>query len=181
MTPAFVWRDGVHIAGTHLWCDARRARTLSFVSHAGQPLPGPHRQLLCTERTLRLLSLGEKDAPKDALQSPYSRPFSLGGLRLELFPSGYLPGAASLLLSLPGERKVAYVGDLNPQPGPLSEPLGTSAPPRQSRAGPRSPPWTSGCPPGRRRSPRSSFTWTRPGRTGSDSSAGGEVPVKCQP
>ena len=29
-----VWRDGVHVVGTPIWCDARRARELCFVSRA---------------------------------------------------------------------------------------------------------------------------------------------------
>lgn len=131
----FVWRDGVHLAGSALWCDARRARSLCFLSHAGRrPAAGRGqarpRQLLCTEGTERLLGLLEGVAPEgahpsgDVLRCPYGRPFSLGALRLELFPSGYLPGAASLLVTLQaGQRPLVYAGDLNPRGVAGAEPM----------------------------------------------------------
>jgi hypothetical protein len=150
IAPLFTWRDGVHVPGTPLWCDARHTHSLCFLSHAGRPLRGEHRQILCTERTLRLLGSllsgagpsrgrahgpdpGASPAPPgEALLTPFGRPFSLGGLRLELFPSGYLPGAASLLIRLQ-RGALVYAGDFNPTPRP--DPQGrTLAEPMQVRA-----------------------------------------------
>lgn len=145
IAPLFTWRDGVHVPGTPLWCDARHTHSLCFLSHAGRPLRGEHRQILCTERTLRLLGQllspraagavpgGASPAPPgEALLTPFGRPFSLGGLRLELFPSGYLPGAASLLIRLQ-RGALVYAGDFNPAPRP--DPQGrTLAEPMQVRA-----------------------------------------------
>lgn len=107
------WRAGVHVVGTRLWCDALRAHDLCFVSgvqalrRGGRTAVGT---LLCTERTLRLRqALGER-APASQLLSPVGRPFQLGTLRLELFPSGEGPGAASLWLKLPSGQCVIYAG-----------------------------------------------------------------------
>jgi hypothetical protein len=46
-----------------------------------------------------------------ALPAAYGRPFSLGDLRLEMFPSGFMPGAASLLCERDGQRLV-YAGPI---------------------------------------------------------------------
>lgn len=107
-----VWRSGVHIAGTPIWCDALRTREACFVSSALIPEARRHRQIIATATTLELLpgagALAAKRAPR-ALAVPYARPFSLGDVRLELYPSGAMPGAASLLVDSGGTR-VAYAG-----------------------------------------------------------------------
>ncbi|MCS6915651.1 MAG: hypothetical protein RMK29_12630 [Myxococcales bacterium] len=121
--PCFVWRDGVHVPGTVLWCDARRAHSLCFLSHAGRRFGSRRCQILCTDITLRILQLLSPTRPDEVLPCPCGRPFSLGNLRLELFPSGYLPGAASLLITLPDGRRLVYAGDLNPQAGPGCAPM----------------------------------------------------------
>lgn len=129
-----IWRNGVQIAGTVLWCDALRARGLCFVSSAHVRARAAHRQILTTPRTQALLAaqgaLGPAGASKDSvaaevLVTPYGRPFSLGTLRLELFPSGHLPGAASLLVQL-GGRRVIYGGEVCPRPP--GEPPGLAEP-----------------------------------------------------
>jgi putative mRNA 3-end processing factor len=121
---AFVWSDGVQIEGTSIWCDARRRQQLCFVSHAHLPLTwrGDGRQrLLATERTLALRRALGGAVPAHVLPSPFCRPFALGRLRLELLPSGHVPGAAQLLVEQP-ERTVLYAGDVNPLPGRIAEP-----------------------------------------------------------
>jgi hypothetical protein len=124
-TPAFVFRAGVRIAGTVVTCDGTAATDLLFLSHAPvmaahgrRGLPGVgrgRRQLLTTDTTLTLLGLvGERLRPH-ALVTAFGRPFTLGDLRLELFPSGYLPGAASLLCEQ-GGRRLVYAGPLGDEP-----------------------------------------------------------------
>ena len=116
---AFVYRGGVRIAGTVLACDASAGGELVFLSHA--PALGargrralPHvgsgrRQLLATAETLALLGPAGDRLRTRALVAVYGRPFSLGDLRLEVFPSGLMPGAASLLCEGKG-RRVVYAG-----------------------------------------------------------------------
>jgi putative mRNA 3-end processing factor len=115
------WRGGVHLRGTHLWCDARRTREACFVSSALVSEARNHRQIIATQTTLALLpgagALAAKRAPR-ALAVPYARPFTLGDLRLELFPSGAMPGAASLLIDT-GGRRVVYAGRIDTAPGRL--------------------------------------------------------------
>ena len=109
MTPAVEWRGGVHLTDTPLWCDALRARDACFVSSARVPGTRRHKQIIATETTLRLL-------PKSnaaTLSVPFGHPFSLGDLRLELFPSGATLGAASLMVTK-GDVRIVYAGAVRP-------------------------------------------------------------------
>jgi putative mRNA 3-end processing factor len=127
----FAWSDGVRIDGTSIWCDARRCPTdaTAFVSHARAPrLRGAGDcRVITTERTrlLRSVEVTPKGQAAGMLVTPFGRPFALGRLRLELLPSGHVPGAAQLYVELDegaGERRrIAYCGPLNPSPGRFAE------------------------------------------------------------
>ena len=104
-----VWRDGVHLAGTVLWCDARRARDVCFVSAAGQVGRAAHGQLIGSAATLA--QLGAARAPHLAV--PMRRPFTLGTLELELRPNGNGVGGAMLVTTVAGRRFV-YAGAAAP-------------------------------------------------------------------
>jgi hypothetical protein len=131
---AFVYRGGVRITDTVVACDAVAGGDLVFVSHAARlasrrrrDLPAlgrGRRQLLATELTLALLGPAGQRLRDHALLSAYGRPFALGGLRLELFPSGFMPGAASLLCEHDG-RRIVYTGPLGH--GPLATDPGAIA------------------------------------------------------
>jgi putative mRNA 3-end processing factor len=125
--PAFVWADGPRVAGTQIWCDAPRspmAGAVCFVSHAHHRVSWPgsgQARLLVHPRTLALAAAAGAPA-SDALPSAFGRPFAIGRLRLELLPSGHVPGAAQLLVDRP-EGRVLYAGDINPTPTRTAEPL----------------------------------------------------------
>ena len=114
---------GVRIAGTVIACDATAGTELVFLSHAPafgvhprRALPrggGGRRQVLTTEVTLALLGAAGDRLKTHALPGAYGRPFSLGDLRLEIFPSGFMPGAASLLCERAGQR-IVYAGPIGP-------------------------------------------------------------------
>src|SRR4051812_41740664 len=119
---AFSHRAGVRISGTHITCDAvGSAEDLVFLSHAqAVGALGPRRlplrragrqELLATDQTLALLGPGGQTLRKHALPAPFGRPFVLGDLRVQLFGSGHLPGAASLLCEV-DERKLMYAGTI---------------------------------------------------------------------
>jgi putative mRNA 3-end processing factor len=99
------WRDGVHLTGTPIWCDARRRRDVCFVSSADRIGRTGHGQLIGAPFTLALL--GSRDAGHLAV--PLHRRFTLGTLRLELIASGRGPGAAALHVDA-GGRSVLYAG-----------------------------------------------------------------------
>jgi putative mRNA 3-end processing factor len=99
------WRDGIHITGTAIWCDARRARDVCFVSAADRPVRASHGQLIATRETLVQLA----SASGDHLAVPYRRPFTLGTVRLELVPTGHTLGSAALWVEHDG-RRLLYAG-----------------------------------------------------------------------
>src|SRR5262249_2293411 len=98
---------GVRIADAVIACAAALGAELVFLSHAPafgvharRALPrlgGVRRQLLATELTLALLGPAGERLKAHALPAGYRRPLRLGDLRLEMFSSGVMPGAASLL------------------------------------------------------------------------------------
>jgi Cft2 family RNA processing exonuclease len=121
---AFTYRAGVRLAGTVVACDATAGSDLIFLSHAralgpraARALPRARagkRQVLATELTLALLGAAGERLRPCALLAPLGRPFGLGLLRLELFSSGFMAGAASLLCEVGGRRAV-YAGPVAPE------------------------------------------------------------------
>ena len=120
----FSYRAGVRIRDSVLACDATGGSDLIFVSHAdvidgsGSDGSGPRRlpraragrrKILTTDATLALSGTAGERLRPHALVASYGRPFNLGGMRLELFQSGYGPGAASLLCEQ-GGRRLVYSG-----------------------------------------------------------------------
>lgn len=126
MTPPVepaVWRGGVHLSGTEIWCDAPRRRELCFVSAIDAVGAIRHGQLLATVTTLGLLR-GHRRSPlaDSELAVPVGRPFTLGELRLELFASGHALGSAALKVEHPNGTAVIYAGAVDPRPSPLAGP-----------------------------------------------------------
>lgn len=109
------WRDGVHLTGTPIWCDARRRRDVCFVSSADRVGRAGHGQLIATPLTLALLGT----APGGHLGVPLRQRFTLGTLRLELIASGRGPGGAALLVDNAG-RTVLYAGAVRPIRGVIA-------------------------------------------------------------
>jgi len=112
------WRDGVHLTGTPIWCDARRRRDVCFVSSADRVPRGGHGQLIATPTTLALVGTS---ADAGHLGVPLRRPFTLGTLRLELIPSGRCLGAAALHVDARG-RTALYAGPVRTADAPAGEP-----------------------------------------------------------
>jgi hypothetical protein len=126
------------VQGTILACDASAGGDLIFLSHAealdaraARALPRARhgrRLVLTTETTLALLGAPGARLRAHALLAGMGRPFALGELRLELFPSGHAPGAASLLCELGatassgGIERVVYAGVLGPGDAPAVRP-----------------------------------------------------------
>jgi hypothetical protein len=119
--PTFSFRGGVRVRDSILACDASAGSDLIFLSHASaldaraaRLLPSPragHRQILASEATLTLLGPAGARLRPHTLCPAFGRPFVLGGLRLELFPSGHLPGASSLLCEV-ADQRIVYAGPI---------------------------------------------------------------------
>jgi RNA polymerase sigma factor (sigma-70 family) len=118
---AFSFARGVRVAGTNIVCDSLGGgELLGFLSHAQAlgALVHPHptvasgrHELLVTDATLALMGTPGARLRKQALPAVFGRPFVLGESRVELFPSGHLPGSASLLVEVAG-RRLVYAGSV---------------------------------------------------------------------
>ena len=91
------------------------------MSSALVPSARRHRQVIATRETLELLPEPRRvrRGAVRALAVTTGRPFTLGDVRLELFPSGAMVGAASLLVDH-GLRRIVYAGAVNTRPGLLA-------------------------------------------------------------
>jgi hypothetical protein len=125
----FEYRQGLHLKDTLLWFDSQRQRELCFVSHALVPGAFRHEKVLATEATSLLLRAlagaygrGRQAHQPQLLVTPFHRTFSLGTLSLELFPSGYLLGSSSLLVTHRG-MKIVYASTINPTESALVDRL----------------------------------------------------------
>src|SRR5512138_693159 len=119
---AFAFRAGIRLVGTQVSCDALGFPSdLVFLSHAnalpprakGAPLG--RRQFVTTQQTLQLLGEAGDRLRDRTLPAAFGRPFNLGPHRLELIPSGFLPGAAALLCETETQR-LLYLGAFCPEP-----------------------------------------------------------------
>ena len=99
------WRDGVHLTGTPIWCDARRRRDVCFVSSADRVGKAGHGQLIGSPLTLALLGA----SGGGHLGVPRHKRFTLGTVRLELIASGRGPGAMALYVDITG-KTILYAG-----------------------------------------------------------------------
>ncbi len=116
--PAVELDGGVHLCGTLLWFDASRRRDLCFLSSALSDGPRSHGQVVTTTETAALVGL----RPGEALIARTERPFVLGKLKLELFASGFVLGAAQVRIQHAGAR-VVYAGYINPAQRAVAAPL----------------------------------------------------------
>lgn len=106
---SIVYDQGVHLEGTLLWFDPARVREFGLVSCTRAHLGERQQKVLMSERTGRLLALRHKRKSR-GLVCPYHRPFSLGNLTIELFPSGYMAGASSFQVTLADDHVLVYSG-----------------------------------------------------------------------
>ncbi|MCD6500170.1 MAG: hypothetical protein J7M25_17895 [Deltaproteobacteria bacterium] len=103
-------RHGVHVEGSVLWLDGFPNQGLGFLSHAHIKPTRHAGKILTSHHTAILTNL---QGP-NVLVSPFDRRFSVGQMDVELFPSGHVPGAASLLAQWDGQE-VLYAGSVNPR------------------------------------------------------------------
>jgi len=109
-------RHGTHVEGSVLWLDGFPRQGLGFLSHAHVK---PFRHAAKVLNAAKILTshhtaiLSDLTGP-NILVSPFDRRFSVGQMDVELFPSGHVPGAASLLAQW-GDQDILYAGSVNPR------------------------------------------------------------------
>ena len=118
--PNIVYDRGVHIEGTVLWFDTARPKDFCAISSARVPVNTRQAKLLLSDRTMRILSR-RHGRRMQGLVSPFNRSFSLGNLRLEMFPSGYVAGAAQFEITLADGHRLVRTGPFSLQANRTAE------------------------------------------------------------
>ncbi|MBM4387889.1 MAG: hypothetical protein FJ088_09140, partial [Deltaproteobacteria bacterium] len=116
--PKVEYRNGIHLSQTIIYFDSANAEGMCFVSSAKSEFPARAGKILCTGKTLMLLRAVNRNI--SALTAVYNKPFSIGNLEIELFPSGFMPGAAQILVKIEG-RTVVYSGNFSLKTRSLAE------------------------------------------------------------
>jgi Cft2 family RNA processing exonuclease len=115
---------GIRLIGSGLWLDATRPRELAFASHAHGDHIAKHTTILSTPPTARFIRhrLGKKPM---LVPLSYREPYSVDGVRVELYPAGHMLGSAQILIESDRKdwkgRRVVYTGDIKLHPGRTSE------------------------------------------------------------
>ncbi len=104
--------SSLYIKDSVLWLDAVTKKELSFVSHIDR-LVVPQTRIIATKETIAFYKkFFLKGEPLNALQLSFFRKFSIGGLNITLYPSGYSYGASQILVKK-DNKKILYSGSIN--------------------------------------------------------------------
>jgi putative mRNA 3-end processing factor len=120
--PTVVYDHGVHLLGTILWFDPTRLRDFCGITSARVAHLDRRTKTLWSDRTARLVAHRQTGKTK-GLACPYGRPFNLGPLRISLFPSGYMAGAAQFEVITETGHQLVYSGPVSVKPNRTSEPI----------------------------------------------------------
>ena len=114
------YERGVYLPDQDLWLDPWDAKRLAFVSHAHSDHIAPHKEIIVSERTARLM---QARMPGDRHEHivPFSQPAKVRGLEVMLLPAGHIFGSAQFFLET-DEGTLLYTGDFKLRPGRSAEP-----------------------------------------------------------
>ena len=117
--PVFDFADGIHLLGTDVFVDPRRARDRAIVSHAHRDHVAPHRRWVASPATAALCARRWK--ADDVEIHAFHEPWDENGARLTLLPAGHILGSSMVLVERAGTR-VLYTGDFRLRPAATAEP-----------------------------------------------------------
>jgi len=110
--------DGVHLIGTSIFLDARRARDRAIVSHAHSDHVGRHRRWVASPPTAALCA--RRWGAEDLEVHRFHEPWDEDGGRVTLLPAGHILGSSMVLVERAGTR-VLYTGDFRLRPSATAE------------------------------------------------------------
>jgi DNA ligase 1 len=114
------YERGVYLPQQDLWLDPWDAKRFAFVSHAHSDHIAPHKEIIISERTARLMQ-SRMPGPRTEHVLPFGEKRTVHGLDLMLLPAGHIFGSAQCLLFV-GDETLLYTGDFKLRPGKSSEP-----------------------------------------------------------
>jgi len=116
------YERGVFLPAQNLWLDPWDAKPFAFVSHAHSDHIAPHREIIVSERTARLMQARLPGDRKEIIL-PFGQPMKVRGLDITLFPAGHIFGSAQFFLRTKNDS-LLYTGDFKLRPGKSAEPAG---------------------------------------------------------
>jgi DNA ligase 1 len=115
------YRNGVWLPQLGWWLDAHHPVERSFVSHAHFDHLAPHREVLCSEGTRRLMQdRMPAQRTEHVLAFGQSEPLTADTV-VTLHPAGHIFGSAQALLEHGEHGRLLYTGDFKLRPGRSAE------------------------------------------------------------
>ncbi|PYK91566.1 MAG: DNA ligase, partial [Verrucomicrobia bacterium] len=114
------YERGVFLPQQNLWLDPWEAKEFAFVSHAHIDHIAPHREIIVSERTARLMRARLAGKRKEIIL-PFGQEKDVRGMQVTLFPAGHIFGSAQLFLRTENDS-LLYTGDFKLRRGQSAEP-----------------------------------------------------------
>jgi DNA ligase-1 len=114
------YERGVYLPRQDLWLDPRDPKRFAFVSHAHSDHIAPHKEIIVSERTSRLMQSRMPGSRREHVL-PFNVRRMVRGLDLMLLPAGHIFGSAQCFL-FAGNETLLYTGDFKLRPGKSAEP-----------------------------------------------------------
>jgi DNA ligase 1 len=114
------YERGVYLPRQDLWLDPWDAKRFAFVSHAHSDHIAPHKEIIVSERTARLMQSRLPGSRTEHIL-PFGEKRMVHGVDLMLLPAGHIFGSAQCFL-FAGNETLLYTGDFKLRPGKSAEP-----------------------------------------------------------
>jgi len=113
------YERGVYLPAHDLWLDPWEPKRFAFVSHAHGDHVAPHKEIILSERTARLM---RARMPGTRIEHvlPFSEQRRVRNVDLTLLPAGHIFGSAQLFVS-DGTETLLYTGDFKLRRGKSAE------------------------------------------------------------
>ena len=113
------YERGVYLPRQELWLDPWDAKRFAFVSHAHADHIAPHKEIIVSERTARLMQSRLPGCRTEHIL-PFGKRGMVHGLDLMLLPAGHIFGSAQFFL-FAGNETLLYTGDFKLRSGKSAE------------------------------------------------------------
>ncbi|MEY2540580.1 MAG: ligase 1 [Verrucomicrobiota bacterium] len=114
------YERGVYLPAQDLWLDPCDAKSLAFVSHAHSDHIAPHKEIIVSERTARLMQARLPGARNEHVL-PFGEMRRVREVDLMLLPAGHIFGSAQIFLKTENDS-LLYTGDFKLRHGKSAEP-----------------------------------------------------------
>ncbi|ATC62791.1 DNA ligase [Nibricoccus aquaticus] len=119
------FRNGIYLPQIDWWLDAHHPVERSFVSHAHFDHLAPHKEILCSEGTARLMRARMNTERREhVIPFGHTEPLT-PDTTVTLHPAGHIYGSAQSLLAHADHGTLLYTGDFKLRRGLSAEPCAT--------------------------------------------------------